>query len=175
MQINVSQLLQEPIGSTREHKFDDAADILGDGKKQRVRGECRLLRIRRGILVKCSLETEVELTCGRCLKRFSHPLKIEFEEEFLPTIDITSGMPLPRGEDTGAFTIDEHHIIDLTEPARQYALLAVPMKPLCRADCAGLCQKCGQDLNQGSCDCPTLEMDPRWSELAKLLGTGRKR
>jgi uncharacterized protein len=169
MQINVSQLLQESIGSTREHKFDDAADILGDGNKYKVRGDCRLLRIRRGIIVKCALETEVELTCGRCLRRFRHPLKIGFEEEFLPTIDVTSGLPLPLGEDAGAFTIDEHHIIDLTEPARQYALMAIPMKPLCRADCAGLCQKCGQNLNQGNCGCSTREIDPRWSELSKLL------
>ncbi|MGD0794515.1 MAG: DUF177 domain-containing protein [Dehalococcoidales bacterium] len=169
MQINVSQLLQEPIGSTREYDIDAAADILGDGNEYRVRGECRLMRTRRGILVKCSLDTEVELSCGRCLSRFRHPLKISFEEEFLPTIDITTGVPLPQTEETGVFSIDEHHILDLTEPARQYALMAVPMKPLCRPDCAGLCQKCGQNLNQGDCGCPTGEIDPRWSELSKLL------
>lgn len=169
MQINVSQLLQEPIGSTREHKFNDAADILGEGKKYEVQGDCRLLRIRRGILVTCSLDTEVELTCVRCLSRFRHPMIIRFEEEFLPTIDVTSGMPLPQTEDNGAFTIDEHHILDLTEPSRQYTLMAIPMKPLCRVECAGLCQKCGQNLNQGKCDCPAREIDPRWSELTKLL------
>jgi uncharacterized protein len=169
MQINVSQLLQEPIGSTREHKVNATADILGDGKEYGVRGECRLLRTRRGILVKCALETEVELSCGRCLNRFHHPLKISFEEEFLPTIDVVSGIPLPQTDDTGAFMIDEHHIIDLTEPARQYALMAIPMKPLCRPECAGLCQKCGQNLNQGACDCPAEEIDPRWSKLTKLL------
>ena len=169
MQINVSQLLQEPIGSTREHKFDDEADILGDGKKHKVQGDCRLLRIQRGILVTCSLDTEVELTCDRCLNRFRHPLKIGFEEEFLPTIDVTSGVPLPPPEEATAFTIDEHHTIDLTEAVRQYALMAIPMKALCRADCAGLCQSCGKNLNQGPCDCPAPEIDPRWSELTKLL------
>ena len=110
MEINVSQLLQEPVGSTREYKIDEAADIIGDGKEYRVQGECRLLRTRRGILVKCALDSEVELTCGRCLSRFRHPLKISFEEEFLPTIDVTSGMPLPQTEDAGAFMIDERHI-----------------------------------------------------------------
>ena len=169
MELNVSQLLQESIGSTREYKIDEAADIIGDGKEYGVQGGCRLLRTRRGILVKCSLDTEVELTCGRCLCRFRHPLKISFEEEFLPTIDVTSGTPLPQTEEAGAFTIDERHILDLTEPARQYALMAIPMKPLCRADCAGLCPKCGNNLNQGNCDCPTREIDPRWSELTKLL------
>jgi uncharacterized protein len=104
----------------------------------------------------------------RCLNGFSS-LENKFEEEFLPTVDVTSGMPLPQGEDAGAFTIDERHTLDLAEPARQYALMAVPMKPLCKAACAGLCQKCGKNLNQGICQCPTREIDPRWAELKKLL------
>jgi uncharacterized protein len=169
MEFNVSQLLQEPVGSTREYKFDEAADIIGDGKEYRVQGECGLLRTRRGILVKCSLESKIQLTCGRCLRQLRYPLKISFEEEFLPTIDVASGMPLPQTEDAGAFTIDELNIMELTEPARQYALMTVPMKPLCKTDCAGLCHKCGSNLNQGNCGCPTREIDPRWSELSKLL------
>jgi uncharacterized protein len=170
MEINVSQLLQEPIGALREYDIDDQADILGDGKEYPVRGQCQLLRTRRGILVNCSLKTQVMLSCGRCLTSFRHALEIKFEEEFLPTIDIASGIPLPQTEETaGAFMIDEHHILDLTEAARQYALMAIPMKPLCRADCAGLCQKCGKNLNRGRCECPAEEIDPRWSELTKLL------
>src|SRR4030042_6940041 len=118
MEFNVSTLLQEQVGATREYKFDDAADIIGDGKEYNVHGECRLLRTGRGVLVKCSLDSEIKLTCGRCLSRFRHPLKINFEEEFLPTIDITSGMPLPQAEDAGAFTINERHILALAAPAR---------------------------------------------------------
>jgi uncharacterized protein len=171
MEFNVSTLLQEPVGSTREYKFDDAADIIGEGKEHEVHGDCRLLRTGRGILVNCSMDSEVELTCGRCLRQFCYPLKIRFEEEFLPTIDINSGIPLPQSDDTGAFTIDEQHILDLVEPARQYALMSIPMKPLCKADCAGLCQKCGKNLNQGNCECPDEEIDPRWSKLAKLRKT----
>lgn len=170
MQINVSQLLQEPIGATREYDIDTEVDLLDDGNKYGVRGDCKLMRTRRGILVKCGFKTEVELTCGRCVSRFRQPLKIKFEEEFLPTIDVASGMPIPQAEDAaGAFMIDERHILDLTEPARQFALMAVPMKPLCRPECAGLCQKCGHDLNEGNCACPSDEIDPRLSELTKLL------
>ena len=168
MQINVSQLLQEPIGSIRDCQVDEAADIIGDGNKYTTRGECRLLRTQRSILTKCVLHAEVELTCSRCLSPFRHPLKIEFEEEFIPTVDIASGAPLPLPEETSAFTIDEHHVIDLTEAIRQYALMAVPMKALCRKDCAGLCPKCGKNLNRGKCDCPAEEIDPRWSALTKL-------
>lgn len=169
MQINVSQLLQDPIGSTRDYRIDEAVDIFGDGREYNVGGDCHLLRTQRSILVKCVLDTDVELTCNRCLGQFRHPLKINFEEEFLPTVDVVSGAPLPLPEESGYFTIDERHTLDLTEAIRQYAVMAIPMKVLCDKDCAGLCPKCGKNLNQGKCDCLAQEMDPRWSELTKLL------
>jgi len=127
-----------------------------------------LLRTQRSILVKCRLRAEVELGCSRCLSRFRQPLKIKFEEEYFPTVDIESGVPLPPPEEASNFTIDEHHVLDTTEAVRQYALLAVPMKPLCRPDCAGLCPRCGQNLNHGPCGCPAADIDPRWSALTKL-------
>lgn len=167
MQINVSQLLQEPIGSLRDYQVDEVADITGDSKGSLLHGTCELLRTQRSILVKCRLNTEIELTCSRCLNTFQHPLTLNFEEEYLPTVDVASGVPLPVSEEA-VFTIDEHHILDITEAVRQYALLAIPMKPLCTDDCAGLCQNCGQNLNQGRCDCPVQDIDPRWSKLTGL-------
>ena len=169
MQINVSQLLREPVGSIRDYQVNEVADIEGYGKDSPVQGDVRLLRIQRSILAKCALSTEVELTCSRCLSTFRYPLTLDFEEEYLPTIDVLSGVPLPRPEEAGAFTIDEHHILDLTEAICQYTLLAIPMKPLCHIDCAGLCPNCGHNLNQGRCDCSEQSTDPRWSELMKLL------
>jgi uncharacterized protein len=169
MQINVSQLLQEHVGSTREHQVNEVIDNADDGKGYLVQGECRLLRTQRSILVKCRLNTSVELTCSRCLSLFQQPLALNFEEEYLPTVDVASGMPLPISEESSTFTIDEHHILDLMEAIRQYTLLAIPMKPLCREDCAGLCPSCGQNLNEGRCDCPVQDRDPRWSKLEKLL------
>jgi len=168
MDINVSQLLRDPIGSTRDIQIDEQIDILGDGKSQKIQGKCRLLRTQRSILVKCALNSEVELTCSRCLGKFRQPLKIKIEEEFLPTIDVLSGVPLPPPEEPSAFTIDEQHILDLTEAIRQYSLLAIPMKPLCKKGCAGLCATCGKNLNEGKCNCPQDNIDPRWSKLAEL-------
>jgi uncharacterized protein len=168
MQINVSQLLQEPIGSTREYEINAADEIIDDGKEYNVRGKCQLMRTQRSILVKCALDAEVELMCGRCLGRFRHPLNIKFEEEYLPTVDIHSGAPLPAPEESISFTIDEHHNIDLRDAVRQYSLMAVPMKALCNEDCAGLCPKCGQNLNRGKCACLTEDIDPRWSKLTRL-------
>ena len=168
MEINVSQLLQESIGATREYEIDEAADIIDDGEKYRIRGDCRLLRTQRSVLAKCVLDTEVALTCCRCLNQFRHPLKIKFEEEFFPTVDILSGARLDLPDETGIFTIDEHHTLDLMEAVRQYTLMAVPMKALCDNDCAGLCHSCGKNLNEGKCDCPPQEIDPRWSVLSNL-------
>ncbi len=169
MDMNVSQLLREPIGSTREYDIDEVIDITGEGKnKNRIQGHCNMLRTQRSILVKCTLNTEVELICNRCATSYQQPLKIKFNEEFFPTLDVDSGAPLPQPEEVSAFTIDEQHILDLTEAVRQYFLLAIPMKALCKKDCAGLCPTCGKNLNQGKCDCPPGNIDPRWSRLADL-------
>jgi len=168
MQINVSQLLKEPIGSSRDYDIDEMVDVTGDDSGGKVQGGVRLVRTHRGILIQGKLRAEVELTCSRCLSLFNCPLTINFEEEYIPTIDVASGAPLPSPAEPGSFVIDEHHVVDLTEAIRQYTLLAIPMKPLCREDCAGLCPNCGQNLNKGPCDCPPT-IDPRWSELSKLL------
>jgi uncharacterized protein len=168
MQINVSQLLREPVGSVRDYEISEAVDISGDGGGHPVQGKVRLMHTPRSILAECALGTDIELTCSRCLSPFRYPVTLNLKEEYLPTIDVVSGVPLPPPEE-GTFTIDEHHILDLTEAVRQYTLLATPMKPLCYEDCAGLCPNCGHNLNEGPCDCPATTMDPHWSELTKLL------
>jgi uncharacterized protein len=169
MEINVAQLLRESTGSVREYQINEVADFDGNARGSLVQGEVRLLRIQRTILVKCTLSTELELTCSRCLTPFRYPVKLSFEEEYLPTIDVVSGAPVPLPEEAGPFTIDEYHTIDLNEAIRQYSLMAAPMKPLCREDCPGLCPNCGHNLNLGRCECPVQTIDPRWSELTKLL------
>jgi uncharacterized protein len=167
MQINVAQLLQESIGSTRKYQVDEV--VAGDdGSDHRVTGDCQLLRTQRSLLVRCKLNTDARLTCSRCLTDFQQPLSFKFEEEYFPTVDVNTGTPLDMSQESGTFTIDEHHILDLTEAIRQYAQLVIPMKPLCRQECAGLCQKCGKNLNEGPCACPTEEMDPRWAKLTQL-------
>lgn len=172
MRISVSQLLKEPIGSIRNYEVGGTVDITGNGVGSEVQGEVRLTRVNRGILVKGTLYTEVEIACSRCLSLFSCPLTLDIEEEYFPITDVCSGTPLSLPDEPGSFTIDEHHFIDLTEAIRQYSLLAIPMKPRCREDCAGLCPSCGHNLNQGGCDCPPWEADPRWSKLKKLVLTG---
>ena len=166
MRINVSQQLKSPIGLKWDYEVEEVVDIAGGERK--VEGEVTLVRTDRGILAKAGLHTEVEFTCSRCLASFDFPLTLNIEEEYFPTTDVVSGASLLFPDEPGCFTIDEHHILDLTEAVRQYVLLAIPMKPLCRQDCAGLCPTCGHNLNQGPCHCPSQQVDPRWAKLRKL-------
>jgi len=167
MQINVSQLLKESIGAKRNYQVAEIVDSAGSPGM--VEGEVRLLRTDRGILARGRLNTEVEVTCSRCLSLFRCPVAINIEEEYFPTTDVVSGARLSLPEESCSFTIDEHHILDLSEAIRQYALLSIPMKPLCREDCAGLCPHCGHNLNLGSCHCLSEATDPRWFQLGKLV------
>jgi len=165
-QINVSQLLKEPLGSIRKHKINDNIDTTSGS--QLISGEIQMTRADQSILVKGTLDTEVELTCSRCLNPFSCPLTINIEEEYFPTKDVITGASLSLPEEPGSFTIDGDNILDLTEAISQYTLMVIPMKPLCREDCAGLCPTCGVNLNNESCDCPAKPSDSRWSKLTQF-------
>jgi uncharacterized protein len=166
VQVNVSGLLKSPLGTKRNYQVSDVINISGGDNL--VQGEVELTRTDRGILVRARLSTEVEVTCSRCLVSFRYPLNLSFEEEYFPVIDIVSGSSLPSPEEPGSFTIDPNHTLDLTEAVCQYVLLALPMKPLCRVDCAGLCPACGHNLNQGPYACPSQKLDLRWERLKKL-------
>jgi len=174
MQINVSQLLKAPIGSTREFSLDDPLAILDGGPEKPVTGDVSLIKTHRGILAKGQVETVVPLECSRCLKTFKNKLTVNIEEEYFPSLDVNSGTPLELPDEPDGFTIDEHHILDLSEAIRQNALLAIPMKPLCREDCAGLCPVCGKDLNKEQCGCDKGNIDPRWMKLADLASASKK-
>ena len=129
MQINVSQLLQDPIGATREVQVDEPA-VLENGRTHHVRGNCQLLRTQRSILVKCRLNADTDLICSRCLSPFRRPLTLKFEEEYMPTVDVFTGAPLDTNGDSGSFTINQQHVLDLQEAIRQNVLMVTPMKPM---------------------------------------------
>lgn len=167
LQINVSQQVKAPIGWTRNYAVNDRLDIAG--YNSRVQGNVTLMRTNRSILAKGTLYTEIELTCGRCLSPFTCPLTIHIEDEYFPTKDLVTGSSIPLPDDPDCFTIDERNTLDLTEAVRQYALLAIPMKPLCHEGCAGICPECGGNLNQALCNCTPKPAGPRWSKLSKLV------
>lgn len=158
MRVNVSQLLKEPIGARRHYDFQEEAE---GGS---VTCAADLLRTDAGILVSASCAVRPRNICGRCLTSFVDGARFHFDEEFFPVVDGFTGARLPVRED-GDFTIGADNVLDLDEAARQYTLLALPIKALCREDCRGLCPQCGANLNEGSCPCPSVPSHPSWEAL----------
>ncbi|MCL4459472.1 MAG: DUF177 domain-containing protein [Chloroflexi bacterium] len=170
MNFHVAQLLKEPVGAIRKYDIEEDIAQIGDATTtEPLSGHVTLIRTDRGILVEADLQTSVRLSCSRCLEELTYPLHMQFKEEFQPTLDINTGLPAPPPADKQTFTIDESHVLDLTEAVRQYGILSLPMQPLCRPDCAGLCPQCGQSLNYGRCHCQMITTDSRWARLESLL------
>ena len=80
----------------------------------------------------------------------------EFQELFEP--DSAEGETYPL----------HHEQVDLEPLARETLLVELPLAPLCRQECRGLCPICGEDLNRGACHCPPATGDPRWEALDEL-------
>jgi len=133
--INVAQLLKEPIGSSQSH---DISGTIGEEVEGFVEGKANVIRIGRGVLVQCKLTAEVKLICSRCLKTFLCPISFTAEEEFLPISDVSSDVARSLPEQSEGFTIDNKNVLDLSELMRQYILINLPMKPLCRPECPGM-------------------------------------
>ena len=169
MRFNVAQLLKEGVGSRRSYALDETVEALPETGTTRVRGEITVTCIDKGIWVSGPVETNASSMCVRCLNLAEYSVHFRLDEEYLPTVEIDSGAPIKVQEvEEGAFTLDSHHTLDLTEAIRQYAIINLPMKPLCRQNCAGLCSSCGADLNNHQCDC-SRSTDSRWSPLLDLL------
>lgn len=173
MQINVAQLLKEPTGGTRKYELNETLDDLDPLLviQSPIVGRVKFTKILQGILAQGKFRTEVEVNCNRCLEPFDLPVAFEIEEEFRPSVDLQTGARLPQDEEADEATqISEQNILDLSEVARQALLIAMPAAATCRPDCAGLCPHCGQNLNEGPCDCTDDTLDPRWASLRDLLG-----
>ncbi len=169
MQYNIAQLLKEPMGATRSFRVEEGPAIDLPAVVS-LSGDVRVLRTHQGVLVNASLEINTALTCSRCVDDFRRASTLHIEEEFIPIIDLHTGRRAdPSEEEEEELRIDEEHLLDLTEVTRQYAISDQPMKPLCRADCLGLCLECGANLNQSACGCDSPPIDPRWGALAGLI------
>lgn len=171
MLYNVSQLLMEPIGSTRRFQVEGPVPGGTEGLVEgRVVGTVRVLRTHHGLLVNGVVEVETAAVCGRCLADFPRNITLTLEEECYPTVDPSTGRRMaPPDEAEGVVHIDTRQMLDLSDVLRQYLLTSEPLKALCREDCRGLCPGCGADLNTEKCNCMSTSVDPRWGALADLL------
>ncbi len=101
--------------------------------------------------------------CARCLAPVDGVFSLDFER----TAVAEGTLSEDRLEDEEDEYVVVHGCsLDVDEPLCEELVLAFPTKLLCSEDCLGLCPKCGKRLNEGGCDCPTKEIDPRLAILA---------
>jgi uncharacterized protein len=170
---NVAGLLAEDPGASREFEIAAARPHLDDDVSlaEPVSGHVRLRRTNRGILADAALAASLATECSRCLRPISIPAEIRIEEEFLPALDLASGRPLPTDDEPEVARLTDHHELDLEPLVRDELLLAVPIAPVCRPDCPGLCPVCGLPLDEGVHDHPVDDVDPRLEALRDFRPT----
>ena len=161
--INVSTLLQEAVGATREYELADG-EFRYEGAIRPIAGEVRLLRTDQSVLVSGSLQTSTEDMCGACLSPVALELQIEFDEEFRPAGSAQAEDPF--AEPDGFAVVDGQ--IDLSEVVRQYAEMARPMSPRCGTECPGAADPEGSGKEEAE---PPI--DARWAVLSQLQNSGQ--
>jgi uncharacterized protein len=135
-----------------------------------VRGE--LTKTGQGILFRGRISGKLQLQCGRCL------------EPFLKTLDEPVGLewrlistqlkPSDKEKETGLQIEDletgliQEGVLDLAESILEEIILSIPIQPLCRESCLGLCPVCGENRNITLCSCKSKEKDGPFSVLKKL-------
>lgn len=162
MRFNVSHLVKASIGARDSVHLDVGAVTLGgDLALHYLRGDISLTRTTDGLLAEGLLDTALDSECVRCLEARSFPLMVQLE-------DLIYAVPQASSK-VSEYRILEHGWIDTTLALREQILLNIPQSSLCRPDCRGLCSQCGQDLNNGTCDCEAQTIDPRLDVLRDLL------
>ncbi len=153
MIVNVAPLLKQPIGAQADYQVSEApidphgenAGLLDAGAVT-IDAEITATHTNPGAYLEGEAEASVRAMCSRCLKPVETPVHAAFAEQYYATIGVVSG------EDLGEAPLDAKMIgsdfrIDLTPLLREELILATPFAPICRPDCKGLCEVCGEDLN----------------------------
>ncbi|MCH8891489.1 MAG: DUF177 domain-containing protein [Myxococcales bacterium] len=138
---------------------------------------CRAQRIGDDIQLEGGVGGVVELECGRCLARYRHRFSEEFRFVLEPARNRVpadpegaaalsrDGLCLGDELETGWFRGSEIHLGSIFV---EFVSLALPVKPLCREDCPGLCARCGANLAAAGCGCEEIKSDSPFAVLAGI-------
>lgn len=114
------------------------------------------------------VQVALEASCSRCLDVVHLPVTSDLSVTLFPKGEE------PAASEDGEISADdmgvatyEHREIDLSSVVHDEVFLGLPMTPLCSNDCAGLCPRCGDNLNQGPCSCEP-EVDMRLEALRHI-------
>jgi len=128
------------------------------------------LRIQRSgerVLVKGEFETGLRLVCSRCLRKMEFTAQGPVDLVFLPQ-PAGGEDELHLAQEDMEVCFYQGGIIDLGQALRDEINLAVPMAPVCRPDCPGICPVCGRSPKDGPCGCAKSAPDPRWAKLKEF-------
>jgi uncharacterized protein len=172
---NVASLLTGNLGDSQQHEIENESLKTNGHSLKKINGSVSLMRTDRTVLVNAEIEATTHDSCSRCLEPATVNIFVNMEEEFSPAnADLVDG-PNNRTDDDyydEALVIDEQNFLDLTESLGQALLSALPIAPLCKEDCLGICPTCTVNRNMISCSCAKSSVDPRWAGLANLTGKG---
>ena len=138
-------------------------DLIGVPVGAELALDLRLESVMDGVLVSGTVTAPVSGECGRCLGPVSDTLAVRVQELFVYPEASTS-----HDEEDEVSQLQGDHL-DLTPVLRDAVVLALPLTPLCREDCQGLCATCGERLDDLPDDHSHDTTDARWGALAGLL------
>lgn len=149
------------------HNFDFEEKIntieLGEPFYNSFKSNVKLDKLHDQIIIDVSSEFKVKFECDRCGKVFRTKLKSDYQMVYL-----MNEPPAETDSLNVSYLSRDAVKIDISSDVREYALLSIPMKKLCKEKCKGLCPNCGKDLNKEQCSCKNDEIDPRWKPLIDL-------
>ncbi len=161
LRLNVGFIVSESVGYSRVFEFALPHIKLGeDLLVDNFAGTAKFERTQHGLLLMARFSGKVREQCVRCLEDIDLALSTDFTELYAFDQRTTTDSELLVPEDGN---------IDLAPLVREYLLLDLPISPVCKPDCAGLCPQCGANWNHEHCNCTTEETDPRLAKLKDLL------
>jgi uncharacterized protein len=175
VKIDISKIAHEPLGFDEVILIDAErldSEQVADSITVHLEGEVRPVEDVFSVAGRCSAEGP--LACSRCLEpvpwKVAEDFSVEYRMPSAAPVDAEAGL---EEEDLDVAFL-ENDELDLAELAAEQILLAMPMRIVCQSSCAGLCPRCGANLNNdGECGCEP-EVDPRWGALADLAGGGTR-
>jgi uncharacterized protein len=169
--ISLDTVLEDPVGFDFQLPFSLEAldrEPLLDISPVHLSGA--ISRIERGFAMDGEVAFEARLECSRCLAPYPFELAEPFSLVLYRRVE-TPGEEREIGRPDLDVSYFDGQTLDVSPIAEERVQLSLPMKPLCREDCAGLCPVCGGDRNLARCACRDETIDPRWNALRELQKT----
>lgn len=167
MKIDLSDIAGTPGARGRYSVSEHLAPVEGLSCVGPVTGEITVENTGSLLLVRGRARVVLGLSCTRCLGEFERALTVEIGEEFAAEGADPEVATVDREEPEASAISD--YVLDVTELVRQQVVMNAPLAAVCRADCAGICPRCGRNLNEGPCGCTPEVEDSRWTKLRDLL------